>query len=223
MALCRLGHHPGLHALLEQDRAVIEIKSLFPTPLVIVDLSEVAPALPDLRARILERESTFKGVQRSNDGGWQSPGDFPYWGGSGATAVLEAARQIADKMTALTPEPIGWKVHAWANVSRTGDANARHVHGGAIWSGIFYVDDGGIAGTSALGGGLELWDPRGGLPLMYAPHVTILTPGSVNAGLAELHYPKAGQLLMFPSWLPHSVEPYRGDAVRISVAFNFSL
>ena len=208
---------------------MIEIKSLFPTPLVVADLDDATALLPELRTRILEREASRQGVNRSNEGGWQSPGDFQHWGGPGGSTILEAARQIAEKMTALTaygatgPAPIAWKVHAWANVNRTGDANARHIHGGAIWSGIFYVDDGGIAGASTLGGGLELWDPRGGLPLMYAPHAKMLTPGSLNAGLAELHYPKAGQLLMFPSWLPHSVEPYRGSDVRISIAFNLSL
>ena len=208
---------------------MIDIKSLFPTPLVVADLGETAVLIPELRACILERAATSDGVQRSNEGGWQSHGDFQHWGGIGVRTVLEAARQIADRMTAQTPygatapTPIIWKIYAWANVNRPGDANARHIHGGAIWSGVFYVDDGGIAGAPDLGGGLALWDPRGGLPLMYAPQVTMLTPGSINAGLAEIHYPKTGQLVMFPSWLPHSVEPYRGNAVRISFAFNLSL
>ena len=208
---------------------MIEIKSVFPTPLVVVDLAEAATLLPELRARILERAAAVPGVQRSNEGGWQSPGDFSAWSGLGGRAILDAAREIGDKLTWIESSSpteasaLAWHVHAWANVNRAGHANARHIHGGAVWSGIFYVDDGGIAGGSSLGGALELWDPRGGLPLMYAPQAKLRTDGSVNAGLAELHYPKTGQLLMFPSWLPHSVEPYRGDAVRISVAFNLSL
>jgi len=208
---------------------VIEIKSLFPTPLVVADLGEAAAMIPDLRARILARAAQGPGEQRSNEGGWQSSDDFQYWGGPGWGTILEAARQLATTATALAPyvtvepTPIVWKVNAWANVNRTGHANARHVHGGAFWSAIFYVDDGGIAGSSTLGGGLELWDPRGGLPLMYAAHVKMLMPGSVNAGLAELHYPKTGELLMFPAWLPHSVEPYRGSDIRISIAFNLSV
>jgi uncharacterized protein (TIGR02466 family) len=209
--------------------AVIEIKSLFPTPLVVADLAEAASILPELRARILEREAASEGVKRSIQGGWQSHSDFQLWGGPGGRTVLEAARQIADTMTALTPygatepAPITWKIYAWANVNRTGGANVRHIHGGALWSGTFYVDDGGIAGAPDHGGGLELWDPRGGLPVMVAAHATILTPGSVNAGFAEVHYPKTGQLLLFPSWLPHSVQPYRGSDVRISIAFNLNL
>ena len=208
---------------------MIEIKSVFPTPLVVVELDEAAVLLPDLRARILERAAGTAGVQRSNEGGWQSPGDFAAWGGVGGRTILEAAREIGDKLTWIESSSptetaaLPWHVHAWANINRAGHANARHIHGGAVWSGIFYVDDGGIGGAASLGGALELWDPRGGLPIMYAPQAKLRTAGSVNAGLAELHYPKTGQLLMFPSWLPHSVEPYRGNAVRISVAFNLSL
>ncbi len=205
---------------------MIEIKSLFPTPLIVVELG--AAMVGDLQARILDHAARVPGVLRSNEGGWQSQDDFQHWGGDSAATILKAACELADRTTALPPyeaprAPIAWKVHAWANVNRSGDANARHVHGGAVWSGIFYVDDGGVAGGDALGGALALWDPRGALPLMYAPAAKLTAPGSVNAGLAELHYPKTGQLLLFPSWLPHSVEPYRGGATRISVAFNLSL
>jgi hypothetical protein len=30
-------------------------------------------------------------------------------------------------------------------------------------------------------------------------------------------------LFLFPSWLFHQVRPYRGDALRISIAFNLSV
>jgi len=32
--------------------------------------------------------------------------------------------------------------------------------------------------------------------------------------------PRAGLCLVFPSYLPHEVYPYRGSRPRISVAFN---
>ena len=34
--------------------------------------------------------------------------------------------------------------------------------------------------------------------------------------------PKAGKLVMFPSWLMHQVRPYKGSAVRISIAMNLA-
>jgi len=38
----------------------------------------------------------------------------------------------------------------------------------------------------------------------------------------ETHYePKAGRLIMFPSWLMHCVDPNKSNDIRISVSFNF--
>ena len=38
----------------------------------------------------------------------------------------------------------------------------------------------------------------------------------------ETHYePKAGRLIMFPSWVMHCVDPNQSDDIRISVSFNF--
>ena len=33
--------------------------------------------------------------------------------------------------------------------------------------------------------------------------------------------PKAGRLIMFPSWLNHCVDPNESNDIRISVSFNF--
>ncbi len=47
--------------------------------------------------------------------------------------------------------------------------------------------------------------------------------GGLSAGATERVQPKAGRLVMFPSWLLHQVRPYRGDAARISIAFNLTV
>jgi predicted 2-oxoglutarate/Fe(II)-dependent dioxygenase YbiX len=48
-------------------------------------------------------------------------------------------------------------------------------------------------------------DPRGPLP-PFDNRVTI--------------YPKQGDLILFPSWLIHSVSPTPGEEPRISIPFN---
>jgi uncharacterized protein (TIGR02466 family) len=48
-------------------------------------------------------------------------------------------------------------------------------------------------------------------------------PGGLKAGANEPVIPKAGRLVMFPSWLLHQVRPYRGTAERISIAFNLTV
>jgi len=35
--------------------------------------------------------------------------------------------------------------------------------------------------------------------------------------------PVAGRIVLFPSWLRHSVRPHRGDRERVSIALNLVL
>jgi uncharacterized protein (TIGR02466 family) len=118
---------------------------------------------------------------------------------------------------------IAWKTNAWANVNRAGHGNEFHTHPGAYWSATYYVDDGGIGLDPSLGGEFEMQDPRGVAPAMYAPLLAFAVPGGQSAGAAELIRPKSGMLVLFPAWLSHGVRPYKGSAVRISIALNLSL
>ncbi|MFD2262189.1 TIGR02466 family protein [Lacibacterium aquatile] len=207
----------------------MEIRNLFATPLIVSQLAPDTPLVADLKQAILRRADTVPSVSHSNDGGWQSAGDFLDWSGEAGAALIDAVRQMIDQVTvvweggALTSDALDWHIGAWANINRRGNGNAPHVHPGAYWSGCFYVDDGGIDGRDDQGGALEFSDPRGPLPLMAAPTVKVGLPGFLTAGLGERLYPKMGMLVLFPSWLQHAVTAYHGDGTRISVAFNFSL
>jgi uncharacterized protein (TIGR02466 family) len=203
-----------------------EIRSYFATPVAVATLADALSLNPELRRVILERESRDEGVQHSNLGGWQSSWDFEDWGGAPAKRLLDAAREVATRLTSDrsgNAVRISWKSNAWANVNRRGHGNEFHTHPGAYWSGTYYVDDGGIAADHALGGAFEIQDPRGVAPAMYAPLLGFAVPGGQSAGASELIFPQSGQFVLFPSWLQHGVRPYLGDRTRISVAFNFSI
>jgi uncharacterized protein (TIGR02466 family) len=203
-----------------------EIRSYFATPVIIATLPDAEAINAELKRVILERERKDEGVHHSNLGGWQSGWDLESWGGPSVARVLEAARQLATKVTsdrAGKPVQIAWKTNAWANVNRRGHGNEFHTHPGAYWSGTYYVDDGGIGGDHTLGGAFEIQDPRGVAPAMYAPLLGFAVPGGQSAGASELIYPSSGQFVLFPSWLAHAVRPYDGGRERISIAFNFSL
>jgi len=118
---------------------------------------------------------------------------------------------------------VAWKTVAWANINRKGHSNEFHTHPGCYWSGTYYVDDGGAGDNHDLGGAFEIQDPRGIAPAMYSPLLAFSTPGGQSVGASELIFPKAGQMILFPSWLQHAVRPYHGDEVRISIAFNLSV
>ena len=208
------------------SRLKAEARSYFATPVIIATLDDAETLNAELGRIILERAAAEPGVQHSNLGGWQSAWDLEAWGGEPARRLLDAARSVATRMTsdrAGKPVKVAWKTIAWANVNRRGHGNEFHTHPGCYWSGTYYVDDGGIDGRPDLGGAFEMQDPRGVAPAMYAPLLGFAVPGGQSAGASELIYPKAGQMILFPSWLAHAVRPYEGERARISIAFNFSL
>ncbi len=203
-----------------------ELRNLFPTPVATLLLPDAEAINRDLAVRIIARETSHPSTQHSNLGGWQSALDLPQWGGPMAARLLAAARGLADRLTADRqgrPVRPDWKTACWANVNRHGHGNEFHTHPGCFWSGTYYVDDAGIADDPSLGGELEMQDPRGVAPAMYAPLLTFAGPAGPSLGASELLRPRAGMMVLFPSWLQHQVRPYRGTAVRISIAFNLSL
>ena len=202
-----------------------ETVTLFATPVVLSDLPDAAALNADLRKVIAGREATHPGTQHSNLGGWQSDWEMDRWGGAAAIKLLAIGRNTANRVTTDrqgNSVVLTWKANMWANVNRSGHGNEFHSHPGSFWSGVYYVDDGGIDADPSLGGELEFMDPRGPGPAMYAPHLAYGKLG-LSVGANETVRPKVGRLVMFPAWLLHQVRPYRGTAQRISIAFNLSL
>lgn len=179
-----------------------------------------------LRKTILAQEKKGGGVQHSNLSGWQSGDDFIQWGGSEGAKVLGFARDLTNQLTgdrAGNHVAVDWFINAWANVNRRGHANQIHAHPGAVWSGCYYVDDGGQGGKPPVGGAFEVMDPRGLTPAMYAPELAPALIGCQSMGGSEIIEPESGLMLLFPAWLSHGVRPYAGKGTRISLAFNFAL
>src|ERR1700756_5309408 len=196
------------------------IAPLFPTPVVTMDVPDAAALNAELRAVITARQKTHAGTQHSNLGGWQSSWDMDRWGGAPAIKLLAIGRNLAGRVTtdrAGKPAGIAWKANMWANVNRSGHGNEFHSHPGSFWSGVYYVDDGGIDADPSLGGELEFMDPRGPGPAMYAPQLAYGSAG-LSVGANETVRPKTGRMVMFPAWLLHQVRPYKGTAQRISIA-----
>jgi len=207
-------------------RIEIAVKGLFATPVAAVELPDAAARNRVLAELILRRREAMPSAQASNAGGWHSDRDLAEWGGEPVTEILDIARNVATQLTADrdgAPVQPAWKVRAWANVNGPGDSNICHYHPGSVWSGTYYVEDGGCAADPALGGEFEMLDPRGPGPGMYAPALKFAGEDGRSVGSAETIRPRPGLLFLFPSWLFHQVRPYRGQGLRISIAFNLSL
>ncbi len=207
-------------------RVEIAVKGLFATPVAAVEVPGAAALNRELERIILQRRAETPSVQASNAGGWHSDRHIAVWGGAPIATILDIARGVATQMTAdRNGKPVrpAWTVQAWANVNGPGDGNICHYHPGAFWSGTYYVDDGGCATDASLGGEFEMLDPRGPGPGMYAPALKFAGEDGTSAGSGETIRPRPGLLFLFPSWLYHQVRPYRGNGLRISIAFNLGI
>jgi uncharacterized protein (TIGR02466 family) len=204
----------------------VAVRGLFATPVAAMEVPDASARNAELKTIILAKRSQTRSIQASNAGGWHSDRQLPTWGGPRIEEILGYARELANRLTVdrdgKHPNPL-WKPTIWANVNGPGDANMCHYHAGAFWSGTYYVDDGGCGADETLGGEFEMLDPRGPGPAMYAPALKFAGEDGASVGAAETIRPRPGMMMLFPSWLFHQVRPYRGTALRISIAFNLSL
>lgn len=93
------------------------------------------------------------------------------------------------------------KIFSWTSLHTNGSHHAAHHHVDSMVSGVMYIQ------VPKFGAGdLVFYDPRGALP----PFGKTLRIG-----------PKVGDLILFPGFLVHSVEPTISEEVRISISFNF--
>ena len=98
----------------------------------------------------------------------------------------------------------------WANVNAPGAGHPVHNHPNNYLSGVYYVRTQPGADT------INFLDPRPQTAIIRPP-VTALTAENTEQVVIDV---AAGMLLMFPAWLPHSVDPNRSDRLRISLGFN---
>ena len=202
-----------------------ETRNLFSTPFVIDRLQSPAgiQALKDLILQ--ERARDNVGVQISNIGGWHSNTSMIDWGGEAARALAYKAMTMADACTIDAGSPqksrYGWVPEMWANVSGSGNANFHHTHPGSFWSAVAYIDDG-YEGSSdvSLGGELQLLDPRMPMVRMTAPDLRFRDENGHPQNNEPMIRPSTGLIVMFPSWLQHSVRAFYGRGTRISIAIN---
>jgi len=101
----------------------------------------------------------------------------------------------------------------WVNVMGRHAVHGLHLHPISTLSGTYYVKT--PRGSPAL----KLEDPR--LPSFMAAPPRRAAPRSQNRTFVS--YPaRAGNVILFESWLRHEVAPNRGKAERVSVSFNWN-
>ena len=141
------------------------------------------------------------------------------------------------------------EISGWLNVSAKDAHNKLHDHGSAMWSAVYFVDDGGGAeGAAALptgwhefvdaASGRSYFSPdsgeaRDGQATWERPSACageLLLETQLKAWTSEFAYlpvrPVPGTMWIFPGYMPHAVLPRATSAdgaLRISVACNVSV
>jgi len=100
----------------------------------------------------------------------------------------------------------------WVNIMRRHGVHGLHLHPLATISGTYYVR------APAGCAGLKFEDPR--LERFMAAPPRKSTARSANRAWVTLPA-RAGQVLLFESWLRHEVSASRGNGERVSISFNY--
>jgi len=110
----------------------------------------------------------------------------------------------------------------WFQIQNGAAFHDIHSHGNCSWSGVYYVqiDTPEIRQLhpelGALNGATRFYSPM--FPLLGGAHMDM---GNAFMQQATLDItPQAGQLVVFPAFLPHKAMPYVGTQDRIIVSFN---
>ena len=177
-----------------------------------------------IEAIYAERERDTSGVRKSNYtelGGWHSQVK------QHRDATFAGLVQHVDAAAAMMSRELGYDRSyrlrigtMWSIINPPGGLNRTHIHPDCIWSGVYYVQ------APKNSGRIEFIDPRTQNLMSPVKHI----PDTKRPRICwtKVQYkPVAGKMLIFPSWLYHSVHPNRSKAKgkaadRISVSFNLS-
>ena len=118
-----------------------------------------------------------------------------------AASVLEFLK-IGDEAIEITG--------CWANLSAPGAAHRAHSHPNNYLSAVYYVRTWPGADT------INFHDPRSQTGVIRPP-VTELTNANTDQVVVRV---RNGMLLVFPSYLYHSVDANASGEIRVSVSFN---
>lgn len=100
----------------------------------------------------------------------------------------------------------------WANVMPTNVVHSMHIHPLSTISGTYYVE------TPKNCSAIKFEDPRLVNFMASPPRKTKAT--SANQRFISIQ-PKAGDVILFESWMRHEVPPNPSKTERISISFNY--
>jgi uncharacterized protein (TIGR02466 family) len=133
---------------------------------------------------------------------------------------FDQLRQHIDPHVARFARSLNWDLRGgrllmtdcWVNMMPRGCAHSFHIHPQAVVSGTYYVR------TPRGCSGLKFEDPRLSRLMAAPPRRT----RGAEAQRAHVTYAaRAGDVILFESWLRHEVPANPADEERVSISFNY--
>jgi len=161
------------------------------------------------------REKNPEGIKKSNFNGWHSK-DFDL--------IDETPKKFINAVSSninTAFNDMDWDIEKqiikiksiWAIINEKGASNERHHHGNSALSAAYYVR------APKNCGDIVFYDPR---PAPVFSHPIAKKPNILNATVNSIT-PEEGLLVLFPSYLDHSVKPNLSSNQRIVISFNVNL
>ena len=161
------------------------------------------------------RKNDPDGVSKSNFKGWHSK-DF-YMKDEQPKNFIEAIKNNIN----IAINDMGWDLNKqsaklkslWAIINEKDAWNQKHHHSNSDLSAAYYVS------AHEKCGDIVFYDPR---PAPVHNHPISKSANNLNATVKSIK-PEPGMLVLFPSYLEHSVNPNLSNKKRIVISFNISL
>ena len=188
----------------------------FSTPIWVSKIENYKKVNEDMLAYILDvKKNDPVGLIKSNFKGWHSK-DF----NMKDLGPINFITSIKNNLNTLMVD-MNWDLNIqsveissmWAIINEKGAWNQKHQHSNSDISAAYYV-------TAHEGcGDIVFYDPR---PARVYKRPIVKSPNKLNGTVNSIK-PEAGMLVLFPSYLDHSVNPNLSDEKRVVISFNLSL
>lgn len=195
---------------------MIKPNLFFPTPVWALQIENYKQVNEEMYNYIKNlQEEDQVGINKSNIKGWHSkdfnlddrePKNF-------ISFIFSYIEQVMVDMNWDKQKQIAKINNMWAIINTGGSANLRHQHGNSTISGAYYVR------APENSGDIIFYDPR---PAPVYSHPNAISPNSLNAEVNGVS-PREGALVLFPSYLDHSVNENKTSQERIVISFNIRI
>jgi len=163
------------------------------------------------------RDKDTEGLKRSNKGGWHSKNfELKDKNSIQFQFAIKVQEYIVD-----TFKKFGWKIknknirisEMWAIINKKEDFNVIHTHPNCYLSAAYYVK------APKNCGKFEIEHPNSAKKYSF-PEVEVRNELNLEVASIEID---EGDLLLFPSYLPHKVGQNQSDNDRIVISFNVDI